>query len=165
VADAVTEFDVLPHILAKKVGNPLALMVTVICGLDDDGKLQFMFCIAAGFPAIVFFWVTADACTFAAAGKPGPPLWHTSPGVTTEVGVDVKPEVANILAPATAAALATLCASLRATYKVTTSMANAAIASRAINAIATRMIVWPCSFLRAGRILMRMVCCLNFGSA
>ena len=78
---------------------------------------------------IVVAMVCARPCTVAKFGSLGPN--------------EVTPESTNALAPASAAASAARCISLRATYKVTTSIANAAMASSDTRLTATSMIVWP----------------------
>ena len=106
----------------------------------------------AGCPAILLRSATSSACLFAMAAAPGPPVMHTLSWTVLELGSpnchEVKPDVTNILAAASAAASAARCASLRATYRVTTSMDRAAMANMVTMAIATSTIVTPRSPLR-----------------
>jgi hypothetical protein len=69
------------------------------------------------------------------------------------VGSLVTPESTKALAPANAAASAARWVSLRAVYKVTTSMANAAIANKLTIDTATSKMVWPRSPRRDREII------------
>jgi len=163
-AVALTELLALFQMREKNVGKLLRVTVTPTRGLPLAATpvVHTILVIVAGRFEIKFSWAAASASLLTADAEPGPAVLQTSEGLR-EPGIVVNEEVANMLAPASAAASAARWASPRATYRVTTSIDKAAIPSNATREAATSAMVCPRSPFRWGvRIFMETP---NSGSA